>query len=1273
MDRLKYIFENARVGIAICSAETNTLEAVNPAFAHIHGYEPEELIGVSPGEVFAPECMQRLAEHESGVSGCAMGDVSFETTHIRKDGSSVPVSVHITVIRDESGAIKHRIANIQDISERKEIEQGIKESHERLKEEQNKLMSFLSTIPDVMWMKDVNGVYINCNRAFEEFFNMSSEHIIGKTDYDFFKKEEADICKATDLEAIIARDVCISEEIVYNPEKNTTTILEIRKAPVYGGDGELIGVMGIGRDITEQKTVKEKLEKSEVLFRSIVENLPGFAFVLRLFPNGMESFSYLSGGVSDFFGKEPHELIGDISAFQSMIHKDDIRRFKEAIMESAYSLEPFCVEYRVAHPQKGELWLESMATPEAQEDGSVLWHGITINITNRKLYQLQSELVSMAINSSNEAFYIGKIDEQGLPRYSFTNDKATEMLGYSKEEFVGMSPLNFDPSATEEILCQMAAQKQTSFETTHRRKDGALLPVEVGISVFLRDKEQFVINIVRDITERKRQEDLTYEREQEFRVLVENAPNPISRYDKGGRQTYINPFLLSLVGRTAQDLLGGTAIEKPLMSAKESEKVHLSVKYVLSSGEPTDNEVELVSKNGDTHIFHAFYAPELGRDGNVVGVLLVAHDITGRKLYESILEKHSKTEKRQSQFFEVAPGFFFTMFKYGDDYSMSFASHGIRELLGVESQAVIDNFDLFVTVTHPDDLDTAFCKMEGSAIGLTPYIVEHRINHPQKGIRWVECNSIPQRMENGGIRWDGFMYDITERKEAEEALREREVFLDTLLNAIPSPVFYKDTNGIYLGVNQAYETFFGASPAQLVGKSVFDTHPMELAEIYHAKDVEIFEGGVKTQRYESQLKHANGTLRDILFSKAPFFDEQGRTKGLVGAILDITERKHMEDALRKSESVARHNAAILQAVLESSPNVVTFALDKEYKYLAFNQKHISVINAIWGKKVEMGANMLDNITREDDRQKAKALFDRALAGECFVDEAEYGDEAHSRSYWQTYYAPVCGKEGEIVGLTCFNLDVTEKKLLEKELRHREQYQRTLLDNFPYFVWLKDIEGRFLATNSQMARVAKVASSLEMEGKSDFDFFPYDLAEKYTSDDRAVMESRAIKDVTEMYSDENGELRWMETWKSPLIADGNVVGTVGCSRDITEKMRQQYKIAMLTNLVDRINEAVYLINKEAYFQYVNESACKTLGYTKDELLGGMSVADIDPDYQASRWGEHWSELKDAGSMTIETAHMAKDGRFVLVEVRLNYIEFDGEGYILALAKTKINFE
>ena len=135
--------------------------------------------------------------------------------------------------------------------------------------------------------------------------------------------------------------------------------------------------------------------------------------------------------------------------------------------------------------------------------------------------------------------------------------------------------------------------------------------------------------------------------------------------------------------------------------------------------------------------------------------------------------------------------------------------------------------------------------------------------------------------------------DITERKRSEEALRNSESFLTTLLDAIPIPVFYKDVKGRYLGFNRSFETFYGKSRERLIGKTAFDLGPPELTSVYHTKDMELFETGGK-QRYEWQVQDASGQLRDVIFDKAVFSDKEGKTLGLIGAILDVTNIKRAE-------------------------------------------------------------------------------------------------------------------------------------------------------------------------------------------------------------------------------------------------------------------------------------------------------------------------------------------------------------------------------------------
>ena len=123
------------------------------------------------------------------------------------------------------------------------------------------------------------------------------------------------------------------------------------------------------------------------------------------------------------------------------------------------------------------------------------------------------------------------------------------------------------------------------------------------------------------------------------------------------------------------------------------------------------------------------------------------------------------------------------------------------------------------------------------------------------------------------------------------------------------------------------------------------------------------------------------------------------------------------------------------AILDSSPDIIVFALDKNYCYLAFNKKHQDTMRNIWGVEIEVGMNMLhDVIGTPEDRDKARRDFGRALAGDSFVSIEEYGDQGLSRQYWQVYYSPIYSDGGEVVGLTCFNLDITDKKRADEMLQ-----------------------------------------------------------------------------------------------------------------------------------------------------------------------------------------------------------------------------------------------
>lgn len=126
--------------------------------------------------------------------------------------------------------------------------------------------------------------------------------------------------------------------------------------------------------------------------------------------------------------------------------------------------------------------------------------------------------------------------------------------------------------------------------------------------------------------------------------------------------------------------------------------------------------------------------------------------------------------------------------------------------------------------------------------------------------------------------------------------------LQTVIDAVPTPIFFKDENGAYLGCNRAFEFYVGQSADDLIGKTVYDISPKRFADVYHKADLDLIRDG-GAQEYEAKVKYADGSVHDIVFNKAVFYKPDGRKGGVVGAMLDVTERKKLEEKFERWATV----------------------------------------------------------------------------------------------------------------------------------------------------------------------------------------------------------------------------------------------------------------------------------------------------------------------------------------------------------------------------------
>lgn len=282
--------------------------------------------------------------------------------------------------------------------------------------------------------------------------------------------------------------------------------------------------------------------------------------------------------------------------------------------------------------------------------------------------------------------------------------------------------------------------------------------------------------------------------------------------------------------------------------------------------------------------------------------------------------------------------------------------------------------------------------------------------------------------------------DITEkirtRKElklSEKRFRDQYEFLQQLLNTIPSPVFYRDPQGIYQGCNEALSAFTGKSREEMIGKSVYEVWPKEMADTLFYKDMILISNpGVQT--YETVLQHRDGTAHTVVVNKATYFHPDGSVMGIIGVITDITKRKTAEERLRKSEERYR---LLLQNV---SDGVIVYAVseEKKGKILEVNDRICQILDYPREQLLTMTS---PELLESEELTKQENYFEEIIAKNHLIIEGEMMRRDGSRVPVEVS-ARLFDLQGEMMVLAVIR-DTTERRMIEQE---REYYLAELKRN-----------------------------------------------------------------------------------------------------------------------------------------------------------------------------------------------------------------------------------
>jgi PAS domain S-box-containing protein len=416
---------------------------------------------------------------------------------------------------------------------------------ETLKEKNSMLQTLIHAIPDMVFFKDSGGRFLLGNKIMEESIGLRQEEFVGKSDDELSPPDVAEACKRSDAEAINKGGPTRSEES-YTDKNGDPRYLDVVKSPIYDTNGDLLGLVGVGRDITERKLMEATLRQSEEKFRTLFESAIDALFIIDMDGNFID------------VNKTAYERLGYTKAemFSMNISQLDHPDFADKIPERMEHLQKhgWCM-CESAHLRKDGTAMPVEVNARLMEfQGRKVFFSAIRDISERKLMEealLESEKrYHTLFEQSPDGILL--IDTAG--KIIEFNETAHRQLGYSREEFAKLSVSDIDPvESPEEIqdrINRLLKEGKVEFDVKHSTKQGEIRDVQIITQPIDLSGKTFSYAIWRDITERKRMEHALQESKEKFESLAEGSPLGIALIDMNDNILYINTKLESFFGYT---------------------------------------------------------------------------------------------------------------------------------------------------------------------------------------------------------------------------------------------------------------------------------------------------------------------------------------------------------------------------------------------------------------------------------------------------------------------------------------------------------------------------------------------------------------------------------------------------------------------------------------------------------------------------------------------------------------------------------------------------
>jgi PAS domain S-box-containing protein len=959
--------------------------------------------------------------------------------------------------------------------------------------------------------------------------------------------------------------------------------------------------------IEERQWIEAALRRSEEKYRTIIESIEDGYYESDLSGN----FTFFNDAFCRILGYAGHEIEG--KSYRAFVDERNAARLYQAANAVFRTGQPIrATECEIITKDGSKRHVEISITLIRDSDNQpVGFRGIWRDITERKQAEAHlresEERYRRLVELSPDAIFV---HSEG--RFVYINPAGVKLYGAtSADEMIGKSIFDFVPPQHQELVRQRVQRAYSGEDMLHAveqniiRLDGQSVDVDVrGVRITHQGKPAIQI-VIRDITERNRAERALRESEQRYRSIFENALEGIYRSVPGQQITDANPALVQMLGYDSADEVIALRLPDDLF-------VDLNEWELLQTLQRSQDEIEGLElrwkrKDGRPIIVSLYAQTVRDAAGNVIFYEGIVADITERKRVE---EELRASEQRNKALLEAIPDLIYIVTK--DGTFVDFKAD-VNAPLEVPVEQIVG--------AHLRDID-----------GLTPYYTNLILAHYEQAVRTRTVQTY--EYEFNGSRGREFFEarmvalndhevlniarNITERKQAEERLRETNQTLQALIQGSPAVIISLDKEGNVRLWNPAAEQLFGWSENEVLGRP-YPLVPPGRDEEFHSILQRIL-GGETLSGIELRRQKRDGTPVDIKLWAAPLYDGEGNIRGTISVITDITEQKRAQMQLRETYQT-------LQALINASPLVI-INLDMEGNVRLWNKAAERLFG--WSEEEVLGRPY--PVVPEDRQEEFQGLLEKARRGESIAREELKRRTKDGRLIdIRAWSAPLFDADGNITTEISVIEDFTEQKRAEEALRESEERFRAIFESAPIAMAVRHLEDDSLQINQAFQEMLGYTAE-EFQGMSFNDItHPDDLPESVRLF-QELTEGKISHFVHERrYYHKGGELVWCQLALFGIRdSAGKLKYTIGMGQNITKRKRAEEALRaqqeFLRQVIDTNPNLIFAKGWDGEFTLANEAVAEVYGTTVDELIGKTDADfNVNPE---------------------EVAHFAQDDREVL---------------------------